>query len=439
MKTNDMKHLLSILNIFVVFFTEYLYYLCFRDNNTFVHNVVYRITQVNLLYVKVFQAIALNHNWFDKTWSNKFYEFTDNVPWKDTDINWPLLCKVCVENEIILMKYIPINSGLISLVFQGIRRHEQVAIKMVRKNIRYKLENDVEQFHYLLMLLSYLPFLSSFLVKYKIKDIICKNTQILLDQTDFSKEVKNMVQFKKNCENLIYVKIPCVYENITCKYPEIIVMEFIKGMKIHEIKVEERVDFAKQIIKFGIVTSTIHGLIHGDLHSGNILFIKNNDDNDNDNNYIIGILDFGIVNEVDCSLKNVFFEMAGNWFNMSSRDIAEKMLHSGLIEPKNFSDMLSPIDYEHILSLTANIIEDSIANSKNVSHLQLCKFVSQFNQHLSNKNVEQLGIRPSDFFVKLQMVFAMTQGVVLNLCDENIIELIDCVVNEMFCTNILTS
>lgn len=433
---NNTKQFLSIINVFFIFFTEYTYYLWSCDNFKFVHNVTHKLVHVNILYVKIFQALALNNDLIDKKYSDQLIQFTDNAPWINDDINWSLLNKVCKEYNITLEKPYPINSGMISLVFKGIKitendNVENVAIKILRNNINDKLHYAINNLHYIIYLLSFLPVIHNFIDKYKIKDIVNTNIQIILQQTDFEKEVDNMNQFKTNCKHLKYIKIPYVYKEVTNQYPQIIIMEYIQGVKINQISIKDYQPFAKQIIKFGIVTSTIHGFVHGDLHSGNILFIKNND------SYIIGILDFGIVNEISSSFKNILFEIAGELFHASTKITADKLLHSGLIEPNNLSEILPLNDYNNILDLTAQIIEETIANSKNTNQLQLYKFVTKFNNYLSNNDIAKFGIKPSDSFVKAQLVVAMTQGIVLKLCKENIIELVDNVINELFHINIV--
>ena len=78
-------------------------------------------------------------------------------------------------------------------------------------------------------------------------------------------------------------------------------MEEIKGVPINKIKEEDYEGFAKQVIKFGFVTTLVHGVTHGDLHSGNILFIK--DENETKYKHKIGVLDFGIIYEVELQHK----------------------------------------------------------------------------------------------------------------------------------------
>ena len=51
------------------------------------------------------------------------------------------------------------------------------------------------------------------------------------------------------------------------------------------------INYSKMILKISII-AFMGGIVHGDLHSGNILFIK--DYNDSKYSYKIGVIDFGI-------------------------------------------------------------------------------------------------------------------------------------------------
>jgi hypothetical protein len=45
-----------------------------------------RLSSINILCVKVFQAIALNNSLIDEKINNKLLQFTDNPPWNFSDI-----------------------------------------------------------------------------------------------------------------------------------------------------------------------------------------------------------------------------------------------------------------------------------------------------------------------------------------------------------------
>ena len=56
---------------------------------------------------------------------------------------------------------------------------------------------------------------------------------------------------------------------------------------------------------------------------------------------------------------------------------------------------------------------------------------------MGNSQLATLGIRPSDNFVKTQLVLAMAHGVTLTLCKDNFIEMINKIINELFHVNLL--
>jgi len=60
-----------------------------------------------------------------------------------------------------------------------------------------------------------------------------------------------------------------------------------------------------------------------------------------------------------------------------------------------------------------------------------------FKEYLSNSELASIGIRPSDNFVKTQLVLAMSHGVTLTLCKNDFFSLADKVINELFHTNMI--
>jgi predicted unusual protein kinase regulating ubiquinone biosynthesis (AarF/ABC1/UbiB family) len=240
---------------------------------------------------------------------------------------------------------------------------------------------------------------------------------------------------KRNCINLKYVKIPSANRNVTEEYPNIILMEYIDGMKINNVNKKDYEEFAKQILRFGIVTTFIHGVTHGDLHSGNILFIKNK--NDDKYPYKIGIIDFGIIYNLDIQYKDSLFDILINIFQLSPRELAEKVLNSKIIEPPGILKKIKKDDYNNILSFTEEIIDETINNSKNVNQIQIYKLISKLKEYLSKKELINIGIKPSDNFLKSQLVLAMAHGLTLKLCNDDFITLMDKTINELLNTKLL--
>ena len=395
-----------------------------------------RLSSINILCVKVFQAFALNNSLIDEKINNKLLQFTDNAPWSFSDINLQDLIEISDKYNLHLKSgyEVPINSGMISLVFKAYKRDnfaEPVIIKMKRNNIDEKLNDAINNLMFLMYLLSFIPIFN----KYQLAEVVNKNIEIILHQTNFLEEVDNMNRIKNNCKNLKYIKIPSSDRKVTEEYPNCILMEYIEGIKINQIKKEDYEGFAKQVMKFGFVTTIVHGVTHGDLHGGNILFIK---DKENEKYpYKIGVIDFGIIYELESKYKGVLFDVLTQMFDSEPRESAIKILNSGIIDPPNILQQIPKKDYENIIKFTTEIIHETVNTSKKANQIQIYKFISKLKDYLCNSNLSNIGIRPSDNFVKTQLVLAMSHGVTLTLCNDDFMGLADKVINELFHTNMI--
>ena len=430
------KGIIFLLNVLFIFGTELIIYALFNDYMLLIDRLTMRLSSINILCVKVFQAFALNNSLIDDETNNKLLQFTDNAPWNFSDINLHDLIEVANKYKLYLkLGYeIPINSGMISLVFKAYKSNnylEPVIIKMKRNNIEQKLNDSIDNLLFLIYILSFIPIIN----KYQILEVVNKNIEIIRHQTDFLKEVDNMNRIKTNCKNIKYVKIPLADRKITEEYPNCIVMEYIKGIKINQIQKEDYEGFAKQIMKFGFLTTIVHGVTHGDLHGGNILFIKDNEDIKYP--YKLGVIDFGIIYELESQYKGLVFDMLTQMFESTPRESAIKLLNSGIIDPPGILEQIPKKDYENIIAFTTEIIDETVNNSKKANQVQIYKFISKLKEYLSNSALANIGIRPSDNFVKTQLVLAMSHGVTLTLCNDDFMGLADKVINELFHTNMI--
>ena len=403
-----------------IFWSEFALYCISGDKNKMVEQLTMRLAKVNVLYVKVFQAFAVQVN------NTALLKFTDEAPWTADDVDIVSLERLIQEYNLDLDKC-PIKSGMISLVYKGQVNGAVVAIKIQRKNIISKLTQGIDNLLFFAKIVSLLPHLS----KFNLEETINKNANLILEQTIFSQEVSNLNQMRDACKYLKYVQIPEVFADVTEKYPNIIMMEYITGQPIEQIEPGDRVEFAKQVIKFGIATGLVHGVAHGDLHRGNILFIKN------DEKYKLGILDFGIINTIDPMFRNNMFELIGGLFTTTAEESARKILTSGIIEPVESIQCLPKEQYDTIIQFISSIIQSMIDRKREVNQIELYNFFRDINNYLRTNDVIDLGLKPCDGFVKLQLTIAMAHGVTMSLCGENYTGLLDQVITEMFHVNLL--
>ncbi len=436
---NDLfKNILFIFNLSWIFIYEYLLFLIFEDLHLFMFRITDKLSENNVLYVKIFQAIALNYNLIDDKINEQLLKYTDNVPWSRNEIDYDTLYRQ--EDEMgISFEYgfNPINSGMISLVFKAkdINLNKDIIIKMKRKNIEIKIKEGLNRIKFLVKLIGYFPRFKPY--KDNINDLINKNLNLIIGQTDFRKEVKNMIKIKNNCKNIKYIIIPDVKSELTEKYDNIIVMDYINGTNINKIEPCDYENYAKNILKFGIVTTMIHGFTHGDLHCGNILFIK--DTNDNKYTFKIGILDFGIMYEIESNFREKLFGILTEIFTSSVEIMAEKIIDTGLIEPVDIIKNLPKNHYNNINNMIKNILNDTLKNSKNAHQAKIYYFVKKLDEYVKSNELLKYGIKPSDNFIKTQLALAMAHGVTLTLCKNDFVTLFEKVTNELFHTNLLNN
>jgi predicted unusual protein kinase regulating ubiquinone biosynthesis (AarF/ABC1/UbiB family) len=432
---NVIKQLWFLFKVCFIFSSEYLFLFFHVDKLKFIDRLTHRLANVNILYVKVFQAIALNNSLIDENINNMLLKFTDNAPWTRDDIDVDTLNALKEDQQLVICDgvYQPINSGMISLVFKATRISDDsnVIIKIKRRMIERKLKDAIDNLMFFMYVLSFFPFVK----KYQLVEVVNKNIDIIKHQINFNEEVENLLKIKNNCKHLKYVKIPAVFKEVTDKYPNVILMEQIDGVPINKVKEEDYEEFAKSVLKFGFVTTLLHGVTHGDLHSGNILFIK--DDNDKKYKHKIGVLDFGIVYEIDYQFKGVLFSVLTEMFNNPTEVTVKKLLYSGLIEPLELVKSLPDVHRNHIIKVSSEMLHDAIHNSQCANQIQLYKFLLEFKKYISNPEISGLGLRPSDDFVKTQLVLAMAHGVTLTLCKEDYMTFANKVINELFHTDIM--
>ena len=450
------KNIYFLINVSFIIAYEFCKYYCFSESfgicakifgtsnfGTFIENLSEKLSKKNILYVKIFQACALNNNTIDDTINNKLIKYTDNAPWtEDEDIDLITLQEFAEEYDILIENdYKPINSGMISLVFKGIDTisEETVIIKIKRKDIEQRLNDGIEKLLFFVKIVDMIPFLNN----YGLAEVIQKNMDLIKHQTNFLEEVKNIQQFKKNCQGLKYIVIPDVYEEVTLKYPEIILMEYIRGTPIYTVEKKDYEIFAKRVMQFFFITMFLNGVVHGDLHIGNILFItdddKDNDNDNNDNNYRhkIGILDFGITYDIK-ETKNILFDMFTELCSIPPRETAKKVLLSGLLEPLAVIKGLPPAHYNRLVDIVEVFINTTVMIDKRINQMNVYKFVTQLKDYIAQNKIEGLDLKISSDLLKIQVMFGMLHGVILTLCNnDEYIELGDQVIRETFQLDLL--
>ena len=109
-----------------------------------------KLEQENIVYVKIFQALCLDKDLLASDEQEFLLTYTDNVPYKTNEIDYDLLNKLEAEFSITLKSKIPINCGIVGLVFEGTDlSNNKVIIKMLKKDIYERFTNVFDELLYI--------------------------------------------------------------------------------------------------------------------------------------------------------------------------------------------------------------------------------------------------------------------------------------------------
>jgi predicted unusual protein kinase regulating ubiquinone biosynthesis (AarF/ABC1/UbiB family) len=415
---------------FCIFLFELAFSLFHQSQQKFIQRLALQLSKKNILYVKLFQAVALNKNLINDEINNELMKFTDSAPYDENDIDRELLFKVKDEFNLDLCSCKPLNSGMISLVFKMHNNdtNEDVVLKVKRKNIDNILSSAIENVQFFVHIMSFIPYLNTF----DIATTFNKNIDSLKQQLDFNQEVENMREVDEKCKNLNYIKIPRAYEEVTKKFPNVIMMEFIEGKTIQEIDEEDYSEYAGQLLKYGMASFLIHRVSHGDLHAGNILFLKD----DVTQERKICLIDFGVILRIEQKISEDFLNIGLRLFTSPAREISRDLMCMYL-EPVDILLNLPNNHFERIIDKLESIIEETIHSKNQADQNKLYQCIVEINCYINNNNLSCYGLKFNDSFVKTQMALAMCNGINMVLCKNDYMSFANKTINELFHTDLL--
>ncbi len=249
-------------------------------------------------FIKLGQLLSLRPDLVPEEYCSEFSKLLDEVkPFEYQKV------KEIVEKE--LKKPIskvflsfgqkPIAAASVGQVHKAIlRKGDVVAVKVQRPNIKEIFKSDIDLLYHLAHLLErYIPEVR----QYNPVGIVKEFEHYTANELDYITEGRNIDVFCNNFRESRTIKIPKVYWDYTTK--KILTMEYIKGLKISEIKEFRRRRINKKVIARNLVLSFIeqvieHGFFHADPHPGNVFVLKGNR---------IALLDFGIVGNLEPEVK----------------------------------------------------------------------------------------------------------------------------------------
>ncbi len=384
---------------------NYILYKYNKDYVNAIKNTLNELSKINIFYTKLIQWISDNHV-NDEEISNYIKVFTNNVEYNHTDIDYKTLLELNLiannnGDKLAVTDLKPINSGTISLVFKGLLNDKPVVIKLLRKNIESKIKEAINLFIFIGNITHYLNKFKIIHNNLNLHKIISQNVNSLLEQTNFKIEIDNLNMFYNSYKNNNSILIPKVYKYFTENNDKLIVMDYIEGRHINDLDINERDAYCDVYLKSYMLNNFKHGIVHGDLHPGNILFLENN---------MIGYIDFGIVYKINVDQQNFLYKFINNFIDGKYNELIDDLfdidtihLYFNINDKNNIEDRIATAknDILHIINKN-EMFKDNNLNTTDI--LNLMKI-------LNDNNIEF-----NDFTYKLLLTTASGMGFIYKLC-----------------------
>ena len=427
----------------------YILYKCSKkttdDYNSIVMRISGELADKNIFFTKIFQGIANNANnkLMNKDLFNYFINYTDNVRYDESEIDYKGLfelisiAKMKGDELVIYGKSFvnstsdscePIKSGVIAVVYKATLNGKKVIIKYRRKNIVEKFEKSMSELELLVNITKKMPYFCNL----NICDIFEENREIMLGQLDFANEVENIKLFYDKFKDVKDVCIPYVYSYFTEENPNAIVMEYIEGERLENICECDKDLYSKILSRFNIKSVFYDSLYHADLHSGNIIFMKEKDHQGINDILKIGVIDYGIIGKLTREEQNIFFNffkilVSGNYEKLAKyivTHLSEPLEKGEKREKREKGEKREKHDKsnenrESIASASAN--EKLITDIYNICYHTLSIkqiFFGGEEIYEVNKILKTENLTFCKFFCRIELAIAISENVCNALCKD---------------------
>ena len=409
----------------------YILYKCSKKTTENYNNIVIRFAgelgEKNIFFTKIFQGISNNANnkLMNKELFNYFISYTDNVKYYENEIDYRglfELINIAKHNgdELVIHgseKCEPIKSGVIAVVYKATLNGKQVIVKYRRKNIVEKFDKSMNELELLANITKKLPYLCNL----NIYDIFEENREIMTGQLDFANEVENIQVFYDKFKNVKDICIPYVYSYFTEANPNAIVMEYIEGVRLENVCEDDRDKYSKILSKFNIKSVFYDSLYHADLHSGNVIFMKEKDTQGINDVLKIGVIDYGIIGKLTREEQNIFFNFFKILVSRNYEKLA-KYIVTHLSEQlekgeKGEKHDKSNENKESLAAKNEKLIKDVYDVCYNTLSVKQIFFGGQEIYEV-NKILKTEGLTFSKFFCRFELAIAISENVCNSLCKD---------------------
>lgn len=269
----------SLLNSFakpVVFGSKLARHLCVGSTRPHLSWMKTDIMKMGPAYIKIGQFVAAREDIFPEYITSELSELHDNVG----PIGFELI-KQTIEEEyktdlhdlFLTVNNIALSAASIGQVHTATLveyPNLPLVIKVQKPEVREQFQNDFVALQIIINALN-----TCFPKNQTYKDlynIVVQCEQAVYKELDYTNEVNNLKQMRRVFRDTD-VTVPRVISKMSTN--KVIVMEYVKSSKMNDTHVDKK-DASIRLMKSTVMCGMKHGLIHGDLHPGNIGVLEKN-------------------------------------------------------------------------------------------------------------------------------------------------------------------
>lgn len=251
----------------------------------------------------------------------------------------------------------PIGSASIAQVHLAVLKENQrqVVIKVKRPGIEEIIENDIQLFKKAINLLH----LNRLVKVMDLNDILDQLYETTKQEVNFNIETSHIIEFRSKQENCNYITCPYVYSKYCSD--DIIVMEYINGIKINDIETLKAKNYnlnqiANLLSKNYVKQAVQDGFFHADPHPDNIMIKDKN----------IVYIDFGMMGRLTDKNKQLLKKCIKAIIIKDYKEVARILI--------NMSTKLDEVDILKLENDVSAILEEF--GNLELESISMSKFIS---------------------------------------------------------------
>ena len=265
-----------------------------------------------------------------------------------------------IDEVFVYVERTPLGSASIAQVHKAKlkKNNKEVAIKIRRPNIEQIMANDLNLFRKALHMLQLNKLI-------KVIDIDLALDQIYettMEETNFKYEADHLKEFKERNRDNEYIDCPTVYTKLCTE--DVIVMEYIDGIKVYEKEKLEKDNYnletISNIICENYIKQTLEdGFFHADPHPDNIM-IKDNK---------VIFIDLGMVGRISEKHKDLIKKCIKAMLSKDYKTITDVILSLSKQYGKN------ELDYQKLESDITLLIQEYL--TLELENINIAKFANE--------------------------------------------------------------